>query len=531
MRAALSGSGRVVQALLLAALLGAPGCGRGESLAPRKPRNVVLISVCSIRADHTSLYGYARDTTPNLRAFSRDAVVFDTAISQWPKTTPAFATLMSAKYGHTTGVMRITPNQVLGDENETLAEVLASHGYATAAFVSTMAVFRANILQGFAEQKELWQELLAGQWGAPSNAALAWLEQRDPKRPFFLWVHYNNAHYPLHGGGAPPETFVGDDYYNPDMTVRLHTDPRMRLALEVPADHPGRDQILMADMGGLHHKLIRWNEVPRERVAQLAYYVARYDAGVLGADLAIGRLLDGLRAQGLLDDTVVAFVGDHGESLGDQNYFFEHGRFPYDSTARVPLFIRFPNGQHARHVELPVASFALAPTLLDAVGSAPPKDWESHSLMPVIERRAAPPAYVFSESGYQRDYTLAVRDSRWKLIWVPNEIDRRLQRGVEYELYDYRADPCEQNNVADAHPEVVAELRGVLQGWAQPWLEKAHERVYQIELNYTPEQLANLAALGYVNIGDSSDSQAVAPESAAGAPPLDCAPTSAPIHP
>lgn len=95
------------------------------------------------------------------------------------------------------------------------------------------------------------------------------------------------------------------------------------------------------------------------------------------------------------------------------------------------------------------------PTLLDLVGIAPPPDVEAPSLVPTL-RGQDPPRYVFTESGYQIDYTLSVRDGTWKLIYVPNELDRSLQEGTEYELYNLRTDPGELHNLyAHAPPEAA----------------------------------------------------------------------------
>ena len=106
--------------------------------------NVLLISLCSVRADHMSCYGYVRDTTPNLRALSREAIIFDNTFTQWPKTAPGFAAIISGKYGHANGVIRITPRSYLDDRHITLTEVLKTAGYDTAAFISAGAIGRST---------------------------------------------------------------------------------------------------------------------------------------------------------------------------------------------------------------------------------------------------------------------------------------------------------------------------------------------------------------------------------------------------
>lgn len=480
-------------ALFLAAVFAAVGACRSEPPPPQNPRsarpNILLISLCSVRADHMSLYGYRRRTTPNFEALAGRAIVFEHAAAQWPKTAPSFASIMTGNYGHTTGVMRITPQQHLADEHETLAEVLRAHGYDTGAFLSTAAVnTQTNIPQGFDTVEEVYR--LPHKEYEATKRALAWLQSRG-KRPFFAWVHYNNAHVPYRAPGADPAMFVDDPFY--DATRRLKLNRSQTLPLNVPDDHPFRRQILRADIGGVYPGFVLI-----ERPDELDFYIARYDAGIFGADWMAGNLLGAVRKMGLLENTIVALVGDHGESLGEHNYYFEHGRLPYDDCARVPLLIRPAGGTDPRRISVPVPVFGLAPTLLEMVGIAAPKAMEAESLLPLV-RGAREPGYVLTESGYQLDYTLSVRDAVWKLIHVPNKIDRALMTGSEYELYNLQADPGELHNVHDSEPEVAARLRRVLEAWSEPWLEAAYGggRVEEYELD--EQTFRELRSLGYVD--------------------------------
>ena len=170
-----------------------------------KRTNVLLITLCSVRPDHMSAYGYWRDTTPFLKTLADESVVFEQAASQWPKTVPAFASLMTEKFGHSNGVMRFTTGKVLDESHETLAEMMAAAGYDTAAFVSTSALNeKTKIFQGFETADRTYLE--SKPFETTTGNALAWMVERRDK-PFFVWVHYNNAHYPYHGGGGLPDVF------------------------------------------------------------------------------------------------------------------------------------------------------------------------------------------------------------------------------------------------------------------------------------------------------------------------------------
>ena len=484
----------VTRALLLCvlALAGSSACDRHRSGSPTEPageaRNAVVISLCSVRADHMSLYGYRRETTPALAAFAREAWVFDHAVTQWPKTVPAFSALLTGRYGHTTGVMRVTPRQRLDDRERTLAEVLAERGFATAAFVSSGVMHGGTNLwqQGFQRVDETFR--VDHPFEETTRRAVEWIaEQGDG--PFLAWVHYNNAHAPYRAPGADPDVFVGDAHYDPAPRVRINSAPQFPVA--IARDHPNFAQIMRPDIGGVEARA----QLP-ERPTELAFYVARYDAGILGADQTLAPLLEALRELGRLDDTVVAVVADHGEALGEHDYYFQHGRFPYDDNLRVPLMIRVPGGEQ-RRVSEPIATFRLAPTLLDLLGVGASPEMEATSLLPRL-RGEEPFQPVFSESGYQYEYQLSVRDERHKLISVPNAFDRALMSGGPYELYDLTADPGELRDLSESQPDLVRALTSRLDAWASPWVARAYGRMSKVQ-EVDDEALRQLRALGYVD--------------------------------
>lgn len=472
---------------LLSAAVVRHATGTGDGGASGVTPNVLVISVCSIRPDHTSLHGYPRATTPNLERLAADAVVFEHAVTPWPKTTPAFAALVTGRYGHDTGVMRVTAGQRLDDAQTTLAELLRDRGFDTAAFISTSALNKGTDVfqQGFSRVDETYR--LKDPFGETTRRALDWID-RSREAPFLAWVHYNNAHQPYTAPGAPRGLFVGDRFYDPSLRAPLNGGEPLDVPVE--RDHPHRPQILRPDMGG-----VRPEAQLAARPAEMAFYIARYDAGIFGADRMIGELLDGLRERGLLDRTIIAVVGDHGESLGDHDYYFGHGRLPYDSTARVPLLIRPAGGTSARRVLRPVSSLGLAPTLLSMVGSPVPTEMA----WPPLLGGGDLPEHVFSEAGYSLDYPLTARDARWKLIYVPNPTDRSLMMGGEFELYDLRADPGETRDLYSPDLPAARSLRRALLRWSRGWIREAYGTVSKGHEIIDQETLEQLRALGYLN--------------------------------
>jgi arylsulfatase A-like enzyme len=126
--------GKLPRVILIVMVLILVCAGLWGGLRQAPTPNILVISLCSVRADHLGCYGYPRATSPHLDRLASESTVFEHAVTQWPKTAPAFGTLMTGAYAHTTGVTRITPHQFLGDDHETLSEVLRDNGYATGVF-------------------------------------------------------------------------------------------------------------------------------------------------------------------------------------------------------------------------------------------------------------------------------------------------------------------------------------------------------------------------------------------------------------
>lgn len=465
--------------------------------------NVILLSFCSVRADHLSCYGYPRETAPNIGAFAEKAVLFERAATQWPKTSPSFASIMTGTYPHTHGVMWKTPGVHLSDENVTLAELLRDAGYTTSAFVSSGALNRRlNINQGFDHFTESWKASerkshpLALRYDLTAESALEWIDNHD-SGPFFLWVHLNNAHYPYKAHPVLAEPFVNDALYAD--TLQLSIGMVQSIDRGLPADHPNAAQILHNDMGVIPKRGALFKDVKtRTYHRSHAHYIAQYDAGIRWADHSAAILLDGLKERGLLDEALVILVGDHGESLGDHDFYFEHGRFPYESCGHVPLMIRYtPLFEGGRRIGGPVGTFSIPPTVLDILGEPLPDRMESPSLLPAILEETEPPPF-FSESGYEVDFQVSLRDGEWKLIHVPNPRDRSIMKGTEFELYHITDDPNESNNLIDREREIAANLISELLRWEEPWRASVQEVHTPENLQLDEATIRNLRGMGYL---------------------------------
>ncbi len=406
---------------------------------PARPqRNVVLISLDSLRADHVGAYGYRRDTTPSFDRFAREAVLFRHAISTTSWTLPTHLTMFTGLSQLSHGV--VVDTRVLSPSVRTLGETFHDAGYTTAGFVS--GPYLAGHY-GYARGMDTYIDLSAA-WGKGAEAraailsptinekALEWLDG-EHKQPFFLFLHYFDIHYDY----VPPPPY--DRMFDPDYTGTM--DGRFFIERdEVNPKMPARD---------------------------LQHILALYDGEIRFTDDHVGRVLDRLRAKGLLDNTVVMIVADHGDE------FFEHGnkghhRTVYDEVLHVPFALRLPGGAHAGEtVDTQVSLLDVFPTLLDAAGLPPSPTVEGESLAAWLRGAVSTRAAIYSDFYDKLGFNLQVarRTPGDKTIQHFNRITHPKHGSLEY--YDLAGDAAERDNRADQHPREVAASLEAMTGWLE----------------------------------------------------------------
>ena len=460
----------MVGALLIASATVA-GCDREAPASPRQP-NIVLITIDTLRADHLSSYGYPRETSPNIDALAAEGRRFARAQVQWPKTGPSFASILTSTYPKDNGIVRHV-GIPMSCRQHTLAESLKDLGYRTQAIVANGALAREfGFDQGFDRYVESWKAEDVPEGLDPDGAeavnrlvkqALDQLEattgdgaDESDQGPLFLWVHYLDPHHPYTPTEAFRDRFLNDEHYDPS--------ERFEIA-------PNNDQEMV--------------QVGRRKVLEgrddLDFYVARYDEEIAYVDDAVGQLLAMLEGRGVLEHAVTVLTSDHGESLGEHYYYFDHGRFGFQTCLNVPFMVRYPGAVEPGVDEAPVGLIDLTPTLLEWAG-APLEDgrfMQGRSLVPRIagvgtDHEADPTSgVVFSEAGYaeRRRWQRVAMNSRFKLVHAPAGREQMFigGRGVPFALFDLENDPGETENVADAFPEEVERLKRALRRhWNAP---------------------------------------------------------------
>lgn len=320
------------------------------AMAPVDGPHILLISVDTLRADHMSLYGYARATTPRIDAFAESCMVFDRAYSTAPLTPPSIVSMLTGLYPYHHRVRMFW--QRVTAENITVADHLRRAGYQTAAVLSNSVL--TDEACGLGVRFDYYDDDMrhrGSQAGDVTDAAITWLTTRCQRdKPSFLWVHYSDPHGPY----TPP--------------------------VDAPADFTHNEPKLISE-----DRLLEYVKEPG--LLDGLEYVDRYDEEIAYTDREIGRLLDTYTSMGLADDALIILTADHGEQMMDgDRFYFCHGYNVYESVIHIPLLVRYKT-MSARRVPQPVSIADVTPTILDIVGLPIPDHLDGRSLAGRIPAR------------------------------------------------------------------------------------------------------------------------------------------------
>jgi arylsulfatase A-like enzyme/Tfp pilus assembly protein PilF len=438
---------------------GAPAGGR---------RNLLLVTLDTVRADHLGAYGDAAAETPSLDRLAREGVRFAAAASPVPLTLPAHSSLLSGLLPPHHG-LRNNGAASFPADLPTLATRLSAAGYGTGAFVGSFVLdHRFGLARGFDVYDDEMERDASGGRGLDAerrgdrvvDRALAWLQagretEKPAGKPFFLWVHLYDAHAPY----TPPAPY------------------RDR--------HPGKP----------------------------------YDGEIAFADAQVGRLLAELDRLHLAAGTVVAVAADHGEALGEHGEL-THGLLLYEPTLHVPLLLRAPGLAAGKIVATPVSLVDLAPTLAGLLGQpwGDPRDTshplDGRDLSAALLRGEEPPAGdLYAETHYPEIFgwspLTALRRRELKYIQAPRP-----------ELYDLGRDPGEAANLA-AKPETAGPTRGFAERLASLQSSARAANATGIAPALDAEARARLESLGYAGGGKAAATAATAATAASLADPKD----------
>ena len=457
---------------------------------------VVLISLDTTRADHLSVYGYPRATTPNLNDLARHATLYTDLVAASDWTLPSHASIFTGMYPswHGAHLQSLHPFvlQRLSGSLPTLAGILKDRGVFTVGVAANKAYLSpawglARGFQSFNQKTPIEvlsprstyylrhgiRRLLACctntdefyaqcRTAAEINSdAIAAAEDRQVRdRSFFLFVNYMDAHTP-YVAGAPEGTVLPSGGGAPDYTRQMQMQQEV---VEGKTTYP---------------------EAVRARI------IERYDAGIAAEDAAVGDLIGWLKRRGLYDRALIVITADHGEAFGEHR-LAGHGIGTYQDQTHVPLIVKYPNQSTAQVVTAPVSHVDILPTVLETLSIPVP---------PAVQGRALPRSQedtvvraVFSESFPNAPFgSPTTRFDRTEVAIRSGDLKLIVSDKGKHELYDLSNDPGELHNLtARGIPEGAA-LETALREWTRQ--APARQQTPSVD---TAQQMRSLKGLGYV---------------------------------
>lgn len=409
--------------------------------------SVLLITVDSMRPDHMSLYGYGRETTPQLAKFAEESMVFENAFATSGWTSPGVISLLTGYYPPVHG-----QNGRYSFYDKALTSplrVLATEGYDILGHIKS-----GPTVEGLGIQRAIKPNLLLARPKLEN-----FIELRSAHdAPFFAWLHLRETHLPYNPSDASAARWTNMTHTSPGIeAVQNHRMILRPQDVDVEYRHAGRVQFSDQDV-----PIIR----------------SLYDGEMADVDERLGRALVRMRQTGLLDRTVVIITADHGEEL------FEHGWIGhastsydgklYDEIIRIPLIIRLPDQSVVGRFDALVQGVDIMPTIFDVLGI--PRDridpaMQGRSLLPAAKgEEAFSRRYVFSQttlkgwttpSEEMRSRVISVRTKTHKLIWIPKE------NGYRIEGYHLGEDPQEANDIYASRKAEFSDLEQALHDWSE----------------------------------------------------------------
>lgn len=445
----------------------------------RKHPDIILITIDALAANHTSLYGYQRSTTPELEKFAQQASVFDRYYADSNFTTSAVNSFINGVRPWTHRALQLMAQVSARVADQGLVARLHRAGYETMAVATNpnaapphnlsdrwmdkgrygrlhvswvlMSPFYSWSVESFAACN-LWliqfamsivdeQLVHSGIWSAVDHynpelalsSARELLAGRNADKPVFLWVHLLVPHDPY----ATPAPFVGRFDSGPQGRTRFDSSPPLGFMARKDPGFPSK-------------------------------YVGRYDEGVAYVDAHVGEFLKWLKKDGIYDDALVVVSADHGES-------FSHGCATHggplltDDLIHVPLIVKEPGQIGPKRVAAVAEQVDLMPTILDLAGMPVKEPLEGRSLKPALrgqDMKAAVYSMNFDENrrfDALKTGSVAMIEDWWKYVSYRGNQHYPMMPKLEDSLYDLRADPGENHNLISVYPVVAARMRGSIE--------------------------------------------------------------------
>lgn len=431
--------------------------GGGEST------NVIVISIDTLRADRLGCYGYPRPTSPHIDELAEDSILFSHCYTLTPLTGPSFSTMLTSLPAYKHGAKR--NGLPIYQHIKTLPFHMKKHGYYCGAFISNWPLRKSlsdlhryfdDYVEVFTKKRWLGVMQPEGKAEDVTRNAIEWLEQHRGKK-FFLWVHYSEPHAPYiyHKEFFKVLEKVPDSFYPP---------------------------------GTAHKKS------------------DRYDTEIAKVDHHIGELIHRIKELNLYHDALVIFNSDHGESLGEHNYF-THGRKIYNSTMHVPLTVKLPQShEKGAVIAQNVTLMSVAPTILKFMKLPVPAEMEGPPL-PLWKDNREPnhPILVETYKGAARfkkniNFHMKVKPTHYGIIMGSRKLIYNTG-SRKFEVYDLEGDRFEIRNLFYKQRRKFTGLQDQLFNHidrVKKYIQYASKNLKQ-KTNLTSEDIEKLKTLGYID--------------------------------
>ncbi len=443
--------------IVLATLLLLTSC-IGTNKPKQEKYNIILISIDTLRADHLHCYKYKYMTSPNIDTFAKKSLFFEYAYCPIPKTSASFASMMTGLHPF---IHKTKPNRgYLKKKYKTLAEILKSNGYYNYAIVDNANLSKKFFFnQGFHKYIGVWDKIEEKTQSTPfiTQKILSFLKNR-PKRPFFIWANYIEPHTPY----MPPKPFIEER-------------PKGRNILKV------RKKII-----GAMRKIIKEKSIYDE-----GYYISLYDGAVKYVDSEIGKIINLYFKMKYNKNTIFIITSDHGEDLGEKNFYFNHGPLTFNAASRVPLILHIPKKNH-RMIKTPVSIIDIYPTILKLLNIKIPYPIQGKDLLHAHMNRSL---FIYGQTG---TYSVVMNSNHYIRVFPKLSKQLNLKKHHVYNIY---IDPYETRNIYINNQDIANELSKKYSFYFKThgYLKKNNNKKEKKERKpLSKRELKSLKTLGYL---------------------------------
>lgn len=438
--------------------------------------NLVVISLTNTRKDHLGIYGYERNTTPNIDAFFKDGFIFENAFGPSSWTLPAAASMFSSLFPYSHKVMDRHGENVLSDDVVTLAETFKQGGYQTAGFTGGGDYNRKfNFAQGFDVYVDEGGEIGPGSYSGIYKSVpegMEWLKKNSEKGKFFLFMQGFDTHCPFTPSKEFSTMFTGGHKSAIDFSTCLWTFDESKPVYEngvrywpvkTPATESGIKDIQISDK-------------------DVEHMIALYDGEIAEADARLKDFFTLIKEKDLEKNTIFIFMAEHGDLFGEHGRFMRGGPVRgtfYDPVINFPLLIKHPSFHEPMKVDALVQTVDLLPTLLDIFGidDQQKEKRQGKSVLGDFTGETETNRYIYAASEYASadnaffmgfSKTEVIRDKKWKLIREEiRQTNGNSKKTEDIYLYAIDGDAREENNRYTSENEVVRNLTEALDRWVE----------------------------------------------------------------